>query len=121
MRNSLERQVVAILAADGRVVVLSVRPGEIQTRDHDLEPAGTVRVDRTMRTASVDEYDGLVLPGGTITCYPKHPHRSAQLRRLSARPGTGHRPQPHHQPAPGRSPGVVPTIVDNLSAARIEY
>ncbi|ALR12998.1 type 1 glutamine amidotransferase domain-containing protein [Mycobacteroides saopaulense] len=84
MRNSLERQVVAILAADGverveleqpreailaaggRVVVLSLRSGEIQARNHDLEPAGTVRVDRTVRTASVDEYDGLVLPGGTV-------------------------------------------------------
>lgn len=84
MSDSLEGQVVAILAADGverveleqpreailaaggRVEVLSPRPGEIQARDHDLVPAGNVRVDRAVGRASVDDYAGLILPGGTV-------------------------------------------------------
>jgi deglycase len=43
-----------------------LKSGEIQARNHDLEPAGTVPVDRVVSEASVDEFDGLVLPGGTV-------------------------------------------------------
>jgi protease I len=46
--------------------LLSLKTGEIQARNHDLEPAGTVVVDRAVSEASVDEFDGLVLPGGTV-------------------------------------------------------
>jgi protease I len=84
MSNELRGKKVAILAADGvekveleqprealrqagaQVEVLSLRSGEIQARNHDLEPAGTVAVDRAVKDASVDEFDGLVLPGGTV-------------------------------------------------------
>jgi protease I len=84
MSNELRGKKVAILAADGvekveleqprealrqagaEVEVLSLKSGEIQARDHDLEPAGTVAVDRAVKDASVDEFDGLVLPGGTV-------------------------------------------------------
>ncbi|OBH22776.1 type 1 glutamine amidotransferase domain-containing protein, partial [Mycobacterium sp. E1319] len=34
--------------------------------NHDLEPAGTFTVDRAVAGASVEEFDGLVLPGGTV-------------------------------------------------------
>ena len=74
---------VAILAADGlervelqeprkaldagaRTVLLSLGDGEIQVRDHDLQPAGTFAVDALVRVASVDDYDALLLPGGTV-------------------------------------------------------
>ncbi len=84
MSNELQGKKFAILAADGvekveleqpravlteagaQVEVLSLKTGEIQARNHDLEPAGTLAVDRAVSEASVDEYDGLVLPGGTV-------------------------------------------------------
>ena len=84
MPNSLQGKKVAILAADGvekveleqprtalsekgaHVEVLSLETGEIQARNHDLEPAGTIGVDRKVSDASVDEFDALILPGGTV-------------------------------------------------------
>jgi protease I len=84
MSNSLQAKKVAILAADGvekveleqprtalsekgaHVEVLSLKAGEIQARNHDLEPAGTIGVDRLVSDASVHEFDALVLPGGTV-------------------------------------------------------
>jgi protease I len=84
MPNSLQGRKVAILAADGvekveleqprsalsqegaQVQLLSLKTGEIQARNHDLEPAGTFSVDRAVSEASVDEFDALVLPGGTV-------------------------------------------------------
>src|SRR5258708_8502690 len=84
MSNTLQGRNVAILAADGvekveleqprsglsengaHVPLLSLNNDDIQARNHDLEPAGTFRVDRTVSQASVDEFDALVLPGGTV-------------------------------------------------------
>lgn len=84
MSNELQGKTIAFLAADGvekveleqpraalqdagaRVQLLSLKHGEIQARNHDLEPAGTFPVDRKVSEASVDDYDGLVLPGGTV-------------------------------------------------------
>ncbi|GAB3037018.1 type 1 glutamine amidotransferase domain-containing protein [Mycobacterium bourgelatii] len=84
MSDELQGKKIAILAADGvekveleqprkvlqeagaRVEVLSLQTGEIQARNHDLEPAGTFTVDRAVSDAAVDEFDGLVLPGGTV-------------------------------------------------------
>lgn len=62
----LEQPRSAILDAGGQVDLLSVKDGEIAARNHDLEPAGTFTVDRVVAEAKVDEYDGLVLPGGTV-------------------------------------------------------
>jgi protease I len=84
MPNELQGRTIAFLAADGvekveleqpraavedaggRVVLLSVKSGEIEARNHDLEPAGTFTVDREVSGADVAEFDGLVLPGGTV-------------------------------------------------------
>ena len=84
MPNELDGRTIAFLAADGvekveleqprdavtnaggRVELLSVKAGEIDARNHDLEPAGTFAVDREVSDATVDEFDGLVLPGGTV-------------------------------------------------------
>ena len=84
MPNELQDRTIAFLAADGvekveleqpraavedaggRVVLLSVKSGEIEARNHDLEPAGTFTVDREVSGADVAEFDGLVLPGGTV-------------------------------------------------------
>ena len=46
--------------------MLSITSGEIQARDHDLEDAGTSAVDRLVGAAAVDEYDALLLHGGTV-------------------------------------------------------
>jgi protease I len=84
MANELEGQRIAILATDGverieletprralddagaTTTLLSIHDGEIQARDHDLETAGTFTVDGLVADASVDDYDALVLPGGTV-------------------------------------------------------
>jgi protease I len=84
MANELSGRRVAILAADGverveleqprdaveragaQVELLSIHEGEIDARDHDLEDAGTFPVDKLVSSASVDDYDALLLPGGTV-------------------------------------------------------
>ena len=84
MANELSGRRVAILAADGvervelesprralddaaaRTEVLSLHDGQIQARSHDLEAAGTFDVDGLVRLASPDDYDALLLPGGTV-------------------------------------------------------
>jgi protease I len=62
----LERPRAAVEGVGGQVQLLSLKTGEIQAREHDLEPAGTFPVDRAVADASVDEFDALVLPGGTV-------------------------------------------------------
>src|SRR3954449_2988864 len=84
MAEDLNGRTIAILAADGverveleqpkqalekagaRTVVVSIASGEIQARDHDLEDAGTFAVDQLVSEVSVDDYDALLLPGGTV-------------------------------------------------------
>ena len=84
MPKSLQGRKVALLAADvvekvefetpraqltelgAQVELLSLKTGDIQARNHDLEPAGVIRVDQVVAEASVDDFDALVLPGGTV-------------------------------------------------------
>lgn len=84
MAGELSGRRVAILAADGverveleqprqaldgagaHTVVLSIHDGEIQARNNDLEDAGTFGVDQLVGSASVDDFDALLLPGGTV-------------------------------------------------------
>src|SRR5262249_54518774 len=47
--------------------LLSIHPGEIQARQFDLVQAGTLAVDRLVADAPVDDYDALLLPGGTTS------------------------------------------------------
>jgi protease I len=65
-RVELEEPRRAVEEAGAETSLLSVKSGEIQARNHDLEPAGTFKVDREVAEASADEYDALVLPGGTV-------------------------------------------------------
>lgn len=62
----LERPRAAVQDAGGHVELLSVETGEIDARNHDLEPAGTITVDRAVGDARVEDFDGLVIPGGTV-------------------------------------------------------
>ncbi|TKV58478.1 type 1 glutamine amidotransferase [Nakamurella flava] len=82
--NDLNGKKVAILAADGverveleeprkalqqagaTVELLSVKEGEIEAKESDLNDAGSFSVDRLVADAKPSEYDALVLPGGTV-------------------------------------------------------
>ncbi|MEV0699880.1 type 1 glutamine amidotransferase domain-containing protein [Saccharopolyspora sp. NPDC050389] len=84
MANELRGRRVAILAADGveqveleqprraveqagaRAELVSVHSGQIQAMNHDINPGDRFTVDREISDASADDYDALILPGGTI-------------------------------------------------------
>ncbi|MFB4351894.1 type 1 glutamine amidotransferase domain-containing protein [Microbacterium sp. LS_15] len=84
MAGALDGRRVAILAADGverveleqprqalddagaTTVVLSIGTGTIAARDNDLQDAGEFTVDRAVGDATPDEFDALLLPGGTV-------------------------------------------------------
>jgi protease I len=53
----------AVEEAGGEVELLAPEQGDIQTFDH-LEQADAYPADRAVADASVEDYDGLVLPGG---------------------------------------------------------
>lgn len=65
-RRELAQPREAVQNAGGQPEVLSLHDGAIVARDHDLEPAGEFEVDRLVAQAAVDEYDGLIVPGGTV-------------------------------------------------------
>ena len=84
MPESLNGKKIAIIATDGVEQVeltkpreavehagavtelLSPESGEIQAMNHDLEPADTFTVDKAIGDVSPGDYDGLILPGGTV-------------------------------------------------------
>ena len=84
MADSLTGRKIAIIATDGVEQVELVKPreavqeagaetellspesGEIQAMNHDLEPADTFTVDKSIGDVSADDYDALILPGGTV-------------------------------------------------------
>lgn len=84
MATSLNGRRVAILAADGveqvelveprkavteagaTAEVVSLEPGEIQAMNGDIDKAGKFTVDRVVKDVTVDDFDALVLPGGTM-------------------------------------------------------
>lgn len=82
MSNELQGQTIAIIAADGveqielesprdavqaagaRTELLSIDTGEIQAMEGDINKKDTFAVDKKVADANVDDYDGLILPGG---------------------------------------------------------
>jgi protease I len=56
----------AVEEAGAQTELLSIEEGEIQAMNHDLEPADTFTVDKLVSDASQSDYDGLILPGGTV-------------------------------------------------------
>jgi len=84
MSNELDGQRVAILAAKGveqvelvrprdavmaagaEVTLVSLESGEIQAMNGDIHLADTFAVDKTVAQTSPEEYDALILPGGTV-------------------------------------------------------
>ena len=65
-RVELEKPRQALEDAGARTDVVSIKSGEILARNQDLEDAGTFAVDRLVEAVSVDDYDALLLPGGTV-------------------------------------------------------
>src|SRR6478672_1637643 len=81
MATSLRGKTIAILATDGfeqseltepkqavedagaTTCVLSLKHGEIQGMHHDNK-GDTIQVDGLVAEARIDDYDGLILPGG---------------------------------------------------------
>ncbi|TWE14722.1 protease I [Prauserella muralis] len=53
----------AVKEAGGQPELISFQPGSIQAFNH-LDKGDTFPVDKVVAEASVDDYDGLVLPGG---------------------------------------------------------
>ncbi len=54
----------AVESAGATTELLSIKDGEIQGMNHD-EKGDRLRVDRLVSEASVEDYDALILPGGT--------------------------------------------------------
>ena len=69
----------ALRASGAKVDVISLRRGRIRGLNLNL-PATRVRVDRTVDEAGVDDYDGLLVPGGFIN--PDLLRQSAPARGL---------------------------------------
>jgi protease I len=65
-RIELEEPRGALRGAGAKTEVLSLHPGEIQARQMDIISAGTIAVEGVVSDASVDQYDALLLPGGTV-------------------------------------------------------
>jgi protease I len=84
MAGKLDGKRIAILATDGveqveltgprdavteqgaQVEIISLSPGTLQAMNHDIEPADTFPVDRTAKEATAEDYDALLMPGGTV-------------------------------------------------------
>jgi protease I len=84
MAGTLDQKRIAILAADGveqvelerpraaveeagaQVDLVSIKTDPIQAMNHDLEPADTFTPDHAVADVSADDYDALLLPGGTV-------------------------------------------------------
>ena len=62
----LEEPRQAVQDAGGQAELLSPEDGEIQAMNHDLEPADKFPVDKQISDASPDDYEGVILPGGTV-------------------------------------------------------
>ncbi|RJT01424.1 type 1 glutamine amidotransferase domain-containing protein [Halococcus sp. IIIV-5B] len=56
----------AVEDAGGSVDVLGIETGEVETVEGDLDPAGSYEVEKSFDEVTVEDYDGLVIPGGTV-------------------------------------------------------
>ena len=56
----------AVESAGGRTELLSLEKGKIQAMNGDIEPADKFAVDKPIAEAAATDYDGVILPGGTV-------------------------------------------------------
>ena len=62
--SELKEPVEALKEAGVQVTIVSLKPGEIQGVRHG-EKTGKVKVDRTIKDVAADQFDAVLLPGGT--------------------------------------------------------
>ncbi len=65
-RIELEQPRGALHGAGAQTELLSIHEGVIEARQKDLDDAATFDVEKVVSRASVDDYDALLLPGGTV-------------------------------------------------------
>jgi protease I len=56
----------AVESAGAEVDVIGAETGSAQTVNHDLEPGDSFTVSKTFGQVSAADYDGLIVPGGTV-------------------------------------------------------
>jgi protease I len=56
----------AVEAEGATVDVVGIETGDAQTMNSDVNPGETFTVEKTFSEVSADEYDGLIIPGGTV-------------------------------------------------------
>ncbi len=56
----------AVQEAGATVDVVGLQTGEAQTMNSDVNPGETFTVEKEVSEVSADEYDGLIVPGGTV-------------------------------------------------------
>ena len=56
----------AVEDAGATVDVVGIQTGEAQTMNSDVNPGETFNVEKTFSDVSADEYDALIVPGGTV-------------------------------------------------------
>lgn len=82
--SNLSNKKIAVLAADGfeeselfnpvdalknagaSIEVLSIKSGEIKALKHEKEWGRSIAVDKEVKSAKIDDYDALLLPGGVV-------------------------------------------------------
>lgn len=62
----LEKPKQALEEAGAEVHIIAAKDGEVQGVNGDINKGDTFTVDKTFNEAVTDDYDGLVVPGGTI-------------------------------------------------------
>ncbi len=56
----------AVEEAGATVEVVGIQTGDAKTMNSDVNPGQTFTVEKTFSDASADQYDGLIVPGGTV-------------------------------------------------------
>jgi protease I len=56
----------AVESEGATVEVVGLQTGDAQTMNSDVNPGDTFMVEKTFSEVSADEYDGLIVPGGTV-------------------------------------------------------
>lgn len=56
----------ALTDSGARVFVISPKKGEIQAAIHDSDKGAKIKVDRALNDANAEDYDAVLIPGGTV-------------------------------------------------------
>ena len=56
----------AVENAGASVEAVGIQPGDVQTMNSDINPGDTFTVEKAFSEASPEDYDALIVPGGTV-------------------------------------------------------